>query len=269
MAIGPVTLFLSSLHYSAFKFLWFFSCVANCLQTRWREYTIADKGAQPRAVTFPMLQYLNSFLNLTLSVLVRMDITNQRFGSLIQKYKDTKIGLDQIFGQLLLRYLKSCTIPSRITSLQELFNKKTTKITFWLQVNQACMRCWSRFSVLVCFKFYCSWEKKTERKTCQNIQNNITYWYSLQVKLKTGRSLPHSYSVVSSVGSYMLHVTTGFTTARTYFIFVKKKTRFFFFFFFFSLQFTAFIISLPLLQWRISATYRQGWEWSTTQYEGK
>lgn len=94
-----------------------------------QENLIAGKGAQPKAVVFSVLQHLNYFLNITVPVLVRMDITGQRF-VFIQKYNNVKIGLYQIFRNLALCYLEACTIPSRITSLQELFNQKKVKSVF-------------------------------------------------------------------------------------------------------------------------------------------
>lgn len=95
-----------------------------------QEDLIAIKGAQPKAVVFSMIQHLNTFMTLTILVLVRMDITDQRFVVFIQKYNNVKIGLYQILRNLALCYLESCTIPSRITSLQELFNHKKSKISF-------------------------------------------------------------------------------------------------------------------------------------------
>lgn len=149
MAIGPITIF-------SFSFCWVYIiqlsyfcgfCLGQLIVSR-QEDLITDKDAQPKAVIFSMLQHLNNFLNVTVPVLVRMDITDLRFIVFIQKYSNVKIGLYQIFRNLAVCYLESCTIPSRITSLQELFNQKKRKISFWLQVNQACMRFWSDFQFL-------------------------------------------------------------------------------------------------------------------------
>lgn len=69
-----------------------------------QEDLIADKGAQPKAVIFSMLQHLSNFLNLTIPVLVRMDITDQRYVVFIQKYNNVKIGLYQIFRSGILHH---------------------------------------------------------------------------------------------------------------------------------------------------------------------
>lgn len=157
LSLNKLTLFSVSsclvhiIQLSNFCVVWFLFSVyfmGNCLQIRWWEYLTEGKTAQTKAVRFPILQYLNSFLNLTLHVLVRMDTTSQRFVCLIQKYKNEKIGLVRIFRQFIACYLKFCTIDGRITSLQELFNQKKRKTTFQFQENQACMRCWSGFSFL-------------------------------------------------------------------------------------------------------------------------
>lgn len=148
MAIGPITLFKVSfcLIYIIQLSNFHVSSLGQLIVSK-QEDPIADKGAQSKAVVFSMLQHLNHFLNLTIPALVRMDITDQRF-VVSKKYNNIKIGLYQIFRNLAVCYLESCTIPSRITPLQELFNQKKSKISFWLQLNQACMRCWSDFQFL-------------------------------------------------------------------------------------------------------------------------
>lgn len=94
MAIGPITIFSVSFCLVYIIQLSYFCgfCLRQLIVSR-QEDLIADKDAQPKAVVFSMLQHLNNFLNLTVPVLVRMDITDQRFVALIHKYNKVKIGL--------------------------------------------------------------------------------------------------------------------------------------------------------------------------------